>query len=1108
MLEKIIKKKYNIMFIFCIIIIAVASLWTIGIQERIRVVDDEFAYWGIAATFAGYDWSDILASTGFYSYGYSFLLVPLYLLHRLGVSIVLIYRMAIAMNGVFLILSFGCYIHLGKKLFPELNKYYLLFAGLVTTLYVGNIANAGIAWTENYLYFMFWCCTLCMYYVMKSPNWKNCLLLILTTVNLFAIHMRSLGVVIAVGMVLLFSFYKNRKKIPWKKMLLFAIAFFLTFAAAMLFKEFVTGNIYADNAQLATNDFSGQTGKVKSVASVYGLLDLALSVMGKLYYIASATYLFGFLGIIVFFKQVISYLTNGFLKKKWEITEKEYTVLFIGLAFLGGVMVAAIYKVFPYYSGGRYPYNSDNIIYGRYIEHLIGPILLLGFSLLPNIKEYIREICFCLIVYFLTALATQHQFDLLAASDTNWLGIRSSAVPGIAHFFTGDFTNYTYHVMVYSIVLFSIMVGISLLGRKEKIRIASTCIALLIPGMIWVRLGTNIAVEFTEEKVHKTKTVESVVSLINYVDTNIPVYYINEDRSTSFDLKIMQWLCADRKISVITPEELQAKDWPEECVYLSGAEDNSLTAAVSEVKNYIYNSGSLCVYTEPGTKTEDVLKTYAADAYECANPAEKQVDLSQALTWLSYQKDNGSIYFNYKRNEGYLTEQMGVSLADGIYQFTVHMEISEYDGVKDIGYITVTNGEGTYMDTRSLEASDFSAGGKGFIRVSLPVKNYETPVIGVYTYGNCAMKINEITYRQVQGNAKASAGDFSGPAAILNQLADRLPYEICYIDSDSSALTGFPDYSGFHEYLTQPVTRYSAGEVCLQKETVSEQYLLVEKTGSSDLLFYLFTHYLLVAQTQDYLLMVPDTPAVVQELAACNIPVMSDGSGKVPLSCFTGVTAAEAVKEISLSKGCYSIRFNVPEVWYEESAEQRELQQNTIQQTGILIIDGKELELNGYEKLYASGKTPVKLGLLMDEEWKEYQDSLTIEKESDLFWQTIHLYDCELSDAVLLVNGVYADGGRPGSMTSPVYRLPYGEYSLQMKMQTQQKPVGIVGRIKVYQEQHLLEEIEITEHDFSGRDCDFAYDFTEYGESNEWYFVIELAEGNQVMVNDMAVLWY
>ncbi len=65
--------------------------------------NDEFGYWGNAATIAGWNWNELLALTPYYSIGYSLMLVPLF---KLGLTSVQMYRIAILMNMGFIFISY------------------------------------------------------------------------------------------------------------------------------------------------------------------------------------------------------------------------------------------------------------------------------------------------------------------------------------------------------------------------------------------------------------------------------------------------------------------------------------------------------------------------------------------------------------------------------------------------------------------------------------------------------------------------------------------------------------------------------------------------------------------------------------------------------------------------------------------------------------------------------------------------------------------------------------------------------------------------------------------------------------------------------------------
>ena len=66
-------------------IVILFCFWLFGIDSTygFSIFPDEFAYWSYAAQAAGYDWSDIMSLSSYFSYGYGYVLFPVFVL-RLG----------------------------------------------------------------------------------------------------------------------------------------------------------------------------------------------------------------------------------------------------------------------------------------------------------------------------------------------------------------------------------------------------------------------------------------------------------------------------------------------------------------------------------------------------------------------------------------------------------------------------------------------------------------------------------------------------------------------------------------------------------------------------------------------------------------------------------------------------------------------------------------------------------------------------------------------------------------------------------------------------------------------------------------------------------------
>lgn len=296
------------------------------------------------------------------------------------------------------------------------------------------------------------------------------------------------------------------------------------------------------------------------------------------------------------------------------------------------------------------------------------------------------------------------------------------------------------------------------------------------------------------------------------------------------DMKILQWEMPDRPIRVIEGE-MPESYIDEDAIYLADSSDDRLNAALGQEGVYLYDSGIMSVYVKRDSILAETLTEAAAAAAACADPKSAEVDLAEAVAEFAYQKANGSIYLSEQRHEAYLTEKTGLKLEDGIYEFEVDITFSYYEG-GEIGYITAANTAGTYQLTRVLEEGDFGRNGNARIHVEIPVRDYEEPIIGVYTYGNGAMKINNISYTQVRGNIPAELGrenEYRELAETVGNLYAQKSIPIGYVDTDGSGQSGFPDFKQVNEWLPEKISRYFTGEQMKYVTDMGECFWIVEK---------------------------------------------------------------------------------------------------------------------------------------------------------------------------------------------------------------------------------------------------------------------------------------
>lgn len=176
-------------------------------------------------------------------------------------------------------------------------------------------------------------------------------------------------------------------------------------------------------AILAINELSGQIGVLKKVFTKYGLIRLGTSIVGKWYYLAAATGLVICWGLRDLFLNAIFLAVDGCKRLVAALRGKEHIVsakaredfgehlflLGMFLSFASAFMINALYK--------EGFYKVDDLINGRYVEYLI------GFVLVYSIERMLvdRYWLWCWIVFFVAYLAAgaycQYAFDELQRTE-------------------------------------------------------------------------------------------------------------------------------------------------------------------------------------------------------------------------------------------------------------------------------------------------------------------------------------------------------------------------------------------------------------------------------------------------------------------------------------------------------------------------------------------------------------------------------------------------------------------------------------------------------------------------------------------------------------------
>lgn len=344
--------------------------WAVGIGSTygFSIFPDEFAYWSYAARLAGYDWSDMTALAPYYSYGYSLILIPIFVFCK---DAVMAYRIAVSINFLLLFLALAALAGTMKRVAPDNKMPVVLFSGLAILLPC-NLFYTQMTLTEVFLVTLYIAAGSALYHYLENNRLSTLVILMLILIYLYTVHMRTVGVLLAAVIVVTVHILLRGNK-RWHILAALGMALLL-FAAAGFLKQqafrFVYGGI--NRELVAANDYSGQMEKIRYVFSCEGFYDLLVSLAGKVLYLGLATWGLFYWGIYGLVRQVLELVKNR--KRHASAEPQQLFAMFVLLTVAAQIVIATIYLLTLGEIG--------DYTYGRYSEMVIPFVMVWGFVVL------------------------------------------------------------------------------------------------------------------------------------------------------------------------------------------------------------------------------------------------------------------------------------------------------------------------------------------------------------------------------------------------------------------------------------------------------------------------------------------------------------------------------------------------------------------------------------------------------------------------------------------------------------------------------------------------------------------------------------------------------
>ena len=339
---------------FCFFLILL-SVYMHGIGKLFGPIrfPDEFGYWSHGARLLGYDWNAVSGIHPYYSFGYGMLMAPLL---KWCSNPVVLYRIAVSINFILMV---WCYVILKKILgilfHAPVCPFMTLFSGQAV-LYSSFMVYAQTTLPEILLVLLYLLLIVSVLMFFQKPSAYYMGAMAAISAGLYFVHMRTLGIGIALWLVLVWEAIRNKEIRAY--VLTGALAYGILIIAGVGYKNSYMDEIYnvSGGSLAALNDFSGQIEKLGKLTTVKGMADFICSLGGKLFYLGSATGGLFYWGIM----SVYSMTACG-------IRYKMAAARFILLSALFTLGIVSLFMIDT-------P-RADGVIYGRYSEILL-PILI------------------------------------------------------------------------------------------------------------------------------------------------------------------------------------------------------------------------------------------------------------------------------------------------------------------------------------------------------------------------------------------------------------------------------------------------------------------------------------------------------------------------------------------------------------------------------------------------------------------------------------------------------------------------------------------------------------------------------------------------------------
>lgn len=779
----------SVLITFLGIVLLFFCLLHIKNLNQIIVLNDEFGYWSIASSLAGKDWLDLISNTPYYNFGYSILLVPLY---YLGIPSYTMYKVAILYNAIFVFLGFRISIACGKKIFPTIDKKVIIFISFIISCYPNVLVQSQIAWTESILNLMFWVTVFVLLSIVESPKLWKIMVFIVVLSYMYYVHQRTIGIVLSgVLILLLLSVSKN---ISFKYMLISLLLLGAIFVIHIFIKGELKLWLWSNSGLSNMNDFSSQSSLLSAIFSKVGMSSVFYGFFGRIFYFLVAGGILWYCGII----HILSNFFNSIRKNILKITSPIVIMeIFVLLSFLATMAIGltSVAKGFA---------RWDSVVYGRYIENTVGPLLLIGGGVLYQKRPSVKQMLGYVFLVFISGSITIHVLQIMGNS--TFVDLCSV---GLANFFENSggkdaiIKAIEYTLIINGVVCFSLFCS-----EKKKRTFLVVGILILFSWLWEANYSYSHTIKYMQDD--KIENNEPIADMLKRIIVN-EIYYVKDENLDSYSInpKYLQFWIPDISIRVIDSSKVE--DIPIDSILLVEKAGKSAEELIKDTK-VLKESKEFYVCTQMDSKVISELKD-AGESFE------KALDLSGAD---SENWDNESDGVCSNGEDGFLVKNYKVKLSAGSYKVKFNLAAVDTNNKKTLGKCLITKFGGNEILKEVEINEEFLKAENNLIEFS--TIDTEDIEFSLEVERGVILEVYSITYEKINNNYLVGQDSIKDIEEILNNIENIYPRQINYVSNHSKVNY---DFSYLQELFTNIEFKFIDSES--KNDFPADTYILLER---------------------------------------------------------------------------------------------------------------------------------------------------------------------------------------------------------------------------------------------------------------------------------------